>query len=61
MGHAFGDMLLKSIGEQIKYEFRSTDIVGRTAGDEFIIFLKDIKPTIVVAISIIFIIASVVG
>lgn len=43
MGHAFGDMLLKSIGEQIKYEFRSTDIVGRTAGDEFIIFLKDIK------------------
>lgn len=43
MGHAFGDVLLKTLGKQIKTEFRVTDIVGRTGGDEFMVFLKDIK------------------
>ncbi len=43
MGHAFGDLLLKTLGKEIKTEFRVTDIVGRMGGDEFMIFLKNIK------------------
>ena len=48
MGHAFGDTLLKTLGKEIKTEFRVTDIVGRTGGDEFMIFLKDIKDDLIV-------------
>lgn len=43
MGHAFGDEVLRSLGRQLGNEFRITDIIGRTGGDEFILFLKDIK------------------
>ena len=40
MGHAFGDEVLKTLGRTISPIFRVTDIVGRTGGDEFTIFLK---------------------
>lgn len=43
MGHAFGDEVIASLGKQLKAEFRISDIVGRTGGDEFTIFLKDMK------------------
>ena len=43
MGHAFGDLVLKTLGEQLSQEFRKTDILGRLGGDEFVIFLRDIK------------------
>lgn len=43
MGHAFGDEVLRTLGEKIKSEFRLTDIVGRIGGDEFLVFLKDVK------------------
>lgn len=43
MGHAFGDEVLRSLGQQIGGIFRATDIVGRAGGDEFIIFLKNIN------------------
>lgn len=43
MGHAFGDEVLSTLGKQIRGEFRVNDIIGRTGGDEFIIFLKDLK------------------
>lgn len=43
MGHAFGDEVLRSLGLQLRKEFRITDIIGRTGGDEFILFLKYIK------------------
>lgn len=43
MGHAFGDEVLRTIGKQISSEFRVTDILGRTGGDEFMIYLKNIK------------------
>ncbi len=43
MGHAFGDEVLSTLGHQLKSEFRINDIIGRTGGDEFIIFLKDLK------------------
>lgn len=43
MGHAFGDEVISELGRQLSAEFRVTDIVGRTGGDEFTIFLKDMK------------------
>lgn len=43
MGHAFGDEVLRTIGQRIKMEFRASDIIGRAGGDEFIIFLKGLK------------------
>ncbi|MCQ2523202.1 MAG: GGDEF domain-containing protein [Lachnospiraceae bacterium] len=48
MGHAFGDTLLRTLGKEIRQEFRLTDIIGRTGGDEFIIFLKDINDNLIV-------------
>ena len=43
MGHAFGDEVLRTIGQRIKMEFRVSDIIGRLGGDEFVIFLKGLK------------------
>ena len=43
MGHAFGDVVLRTLGHSIGALFRSTDIIGRAGGDEFIIFLKGIS------------------
>ena len=43
MGHAFGDEVLKTLGRTISPIFRVTDIIGRTGGDEFTIFLKFLK------------------
>lgn len=43
MGHAFGDEVLSTLGKQLRAEFRVNDIIGRTGGDEFTIFLKDLK------------------
>lgn len=45
MGHAFGDEVLRSLGQQIRVIFRASDIVGRAGGDEFIVFLKNINET----------------
>lgn len=43
MGHAFGDEVLRSLGQQITAIFRASDIIGRIGGDEFMIFLKGIN------------------
>lgn len=43
MGHAFGDEVLRTLGEQLRAEFRASDILGRTGGDEFIIYLRNMK------------------
>lgn len=43
MGHAFGDEVLRSLGQQITAIFRATDIIGRVGGDEFMIFLKGVS------------------
>ena len=42
MGHAFGDEVLRSLGQQLPAIFRATDIIGRVGGDEFMIFLKGV-------------------
>lgn len=43
MGHAFGDEVLRTLGLNLKAEFRVSDVLGRTGGDEFMLFLKNIK------------------
>lgn len=43
MGHVFGDEVLRNLGRQVGSVFRATDIIGRTGGDEFTIFLKFLK------------------
>lgn len=39
MGHAYGDMVLQLVGEQLSAAFRSGDTVSRLGGDEFVAFL----------------------
>ncbi|HWR23830.1 MAG TPA: diguanylate cyclase [Feifaniaceae bacterium] len=41
-GHLTGDHLLMALAEEMRKVFRSSDIVGRMGGDEFVAFLKDI-------------------
>lgn len=43
MGHAFGDEVLRELGRNIGVNFRVTDVIGRIGGDEFMIFLKNLK------------------
>ena len=43
LGHAFGDEVLQYLGMRLSSQFRVTDIVGRVGGDEFMIFLKNMK------------------
>lgn len=40
-GHAAGDKVLENLGLLFKNHFRQSDIVGRIAGDEFIILIQD--------------------
>jgi len=39
-GHQTGDKILRCIADQLKVVFRASDIVGRTGGDEFMVFLS---------------------
>lgn len=41
-GHLFGDSVLVEMAAKIKKLFRSSDVIGRIGGDEFVVFLKDI-------------------
>lgn len=43
LGHAFGDEVLSALGHQVSAMFRSTDVVGRIGGDEFMILLKNLN------------------
>ncbi len=43
-GHQAGDDLLKQVGSRLRLAFRSTDIVGRWGGDEFVAL---VDPTLV--------------
>lgn len=42
-GHRKGDQVLRSIGDTIASTVRSTDIIGRYGGEEFVVILKDTK------------------
>ncbi|MDD3415119.1 MAG: diguanylate cyclase [Lachnospiraceae bacterium] len=42
-GHHIGDRAMISFAQTIKRNFRSTDIVGRIGGDEFMVYLQEMK------------------
>lgn len=41
LGHVFGDAVLCELSEKLNHIFRSSDVVGRIGGDEYVVFLKD--------------------
>lgn len=48
-GHQFGDRVLKEVAERLTHSVRSSDIIARTGGDEFMLFLEyntDLEKTI---------------
>lgn len=42
-GHATGDHVLKIFAGFLKEQFRTTDIIGRVGGDEFMILMKNVR------------------
>lgn len=42
LGHLFGDAVLSEISAKLRTLFRSTDVLGRFGGDEFVVFLKNV-------------------
>lgn len=43
LGHLCGDAVLSEISTRVSALYRKTDIIGRIGGDEFVIFLKDLR------------------
>ena len=43
LGHATGDMVIQEAGTLLQESFKGRDIVGRMGGDEFMVFMYDIK------------------
>ena len=42
-GHVVGDQVLKIFAGFLKEQFRTTDIIGRVGGDEFMILMKNVR------------------
>lgn len=42
-GHVFGDKVLIDIADSLKSSVKQSDLVGRVGGDEFMVFLKDMR------------------
>ena len=51
-GHEAGDIVLAEVAERLRNNIRSTDIVSRTGGDEFIVIIRDLKSSSSSAIEI---------
>ena len=41
-GHAFGDRVLVRVADILKGSFRSSDVVGRFGGDEYVVLIRDV-------------------
>ena len=41
-GHSVGDDALRFVGQALRQEFRSSDIIGRIGGDEFVVFMRNV-------------------
>ena len=41
-GHSVGDDALRTVGQALRQEFRSSDIIGRIGGDEFVVFMRNV-------------------
>lgn len=50
IGHEAGDLLLQIVGERLRNAVRTTDMVARLSGDEFILLITDVKKTESVAL-----------
>lgn len=46
LGHIQGDKILRQIADQIRLSLRTTDLVSRFGGDEFVVILPETKITI---------------
>ncbi len=42
-GHVAGDEALRQVGKLLKEEFWSSDVIGRIGGDEFVVFMKNLR------------------
>ena len=45
LGHLAGDEVIMQIASQLRRTFRERDIIGRVGGDEFHVFMQDVKDT----------------
>lgn len=50
-GHQTGDEVLKSVALMIKSNIRSSDIVGRFGGEEFLVYLSPVNPASLTSIA----------
>ena len=41
-GHNIGDDALRFVSQTLRQEFRSSDIIGRIGGDEFVVFMRNV-------------------
>jgi diguanylate cyclase (GGDEF)-like protein len=52
LGHAVGDQLLQAVAQRLKSAIRSSDIISRHGGDEFIIVLSEINQEKALALNV---------
>lgn len=50
LGHQFGDMVLKDVGEKLRSIFRSNDLVARMGGDEFMVLMQNVPSVDIVKV-----------
>ena len=48
LGHLYGDAVLSELAHTLKTLFRDSDITGRVGGDEFVVFMTNVKETSVI-------------
>ncbi len=46
LGHMVGDVVIENIANTIRKVIRNEDIAGRAGGDEFVIILRDVSPSL---------------